>query len=489
MPPSAQGQPTASTKKARHAAALIAVLVFAEIVSAFESSMVFVAIPRFMEVFDASSAEVGWTLTAFLLVTAASAVLAGRLGDIFGRKKVLVFVLLISAAGSVVSIIGDSLNMVITGRALQGVAGGIMPLCFGIARSVLPRSKVPMAVALISGSALIAGALGSIVSGVIIDVADWHWIFVVAAVFAALAAAVVLGGVPRDTAPATETTVDWLGAILLPVGVAAALLAVTDGNDRGWTSAPVLGLLSVATVLLIAWYLWQRKASNPLFDVRLLARRDIGSAYVITILMALGVMGLTPVITPIVLQTPITAPIGLGMSATSAGYVFAAGAVVGFLFSPVSGKIAARYGAARAVLIGGILLLVGMVVFAFGRSSLAGVLISSIIVAIGTGFAYTALPNLVVERIEASRTGEATGFATLLRGTFNAVSAAVVGTLLASSTVPGTPFSTSGAYDLVFGLSILCCVLAIAVTVTLPARRPLRAGTPSLSSTPSTTVS
>src|SRR5687767_7261715 len=112
---------------------LIAVLVFAEVVSAFESSMVFVAVPRFMEVFDASAADVGWTLTAFLLVTAASAVLAGRLGDIYGRKKVLVIVLLVSAVGSAISLLGNSLDMVVAGRALQGVAGGIMPLCFGIA--------------------------------------------------------------------------------------------------------------------------------------------------------------------------------------------------------------------------------------------------------------------------------------------------------------------------------------------------------------------
>ncbi|WP_338889139.1 MFS transporter [Rhodococcus sovatensis] len=463
--------PATATVATRSAGILVAVLVLAEIVSAFESSMVFVAIPRFMEVFDASAADVGWTLTAFLLVTAASAVLAGRLGDIYGRKKVLVLVLALSAVGSVVSVLGDSLGMVIAGRALQGVAGGIMPLCFGIARASLPRERVPFAVAMIAGSALIAGAAGSVISGVLIDVADWHWIFVVAAVFATVAALVVGRIIPRDSAPAARPRVDWLGAILLPIGVGAALLAVTEGNKRGWLSSPIVILFVLSAVLLASWYGWQRKSASPLFDVRLLARRDLGSAYVITILLAVGVMGLTPVLTPIILQTPVAAPVGLGMSASAAGYVFAGSAVVGFLAAPFSGKVAARFGAARAVMIGTVLLVLGMSLFALGRGSVAGVIVSSVILAVGTGFAYTALPNLVVESVSAERTGEATGFATLLRGTFNAVSAAVVGALLASGIVSGTTYSTSGAYNLVFGLGIACCVAALVVTATLPARR------------------
>lgn len=413
----------------------------------------------------------GWTLTAFLLVTAASAVLAGRLGDIYGRKKVLVIVLLVSAVGSVVSLLGDSLDMVIAGRALQGVAGGIMPLCFGIARAQLPRERVPMAVAMIAGSALIAGAMGSVVSGVLIDVADWHWIFVVAAIFATMAAVVVARLVPADTALAVGDRVDWLGAVLLPLGVGAALLAVTDGDTRGWSSTPILILFAVSAALLVAWFVWQLKATSPLFDVRLLARRDLGSAYLITVLLAVGVMGLTPVITPIILQTPADAPVGLGLSATAAGYVLAAGAVVGFMAAPLSGRIAARFGAARAVLVGAIVLVLGMSMFALCRGSIYGVVVASVIVAIGTGFAYTALPNLVVECVDPRRTGEATGFATLLRGTFNAVSAAVVGALLASGIVTGTTFSTSGAYDMVFVLSVSCCVVAVVVALTLPARR------------------
>jgi MFS family permease len=453
-------------------ALLIAVLVIAEVVSAFESSMVFVAVPRFMEAFSASAADVGWVLTAFLLVTAASAVLTGRLGDMYGRRRVLVIVLLLSAVGSVISIVGDSLGFVIAGRALQGVAGGIMPLCFGLARALLPKERVPIAVGYIAGSALIAGALGAVISGVVVQYADWHWIFVVAGVFAVLAVAAVMAVVPRDTALVEGTRLDWLGAVLLPGGVALALLATTSGPTRGWGSTFVLGLFLAGGVVLVIWFVSQLRSSSPMFDVRLLARRDLGLAYLITVLMALGALGVTSILNPIILVTPETAPVGFGISTSVTGYIFGASAVLGFLAAPVSGWIASRHGAARAVLLGAVLLAAGIVGTSVFRSSLPGVLVSMLVVSVGTGFAYTALPNYVVECVPIERTGETTGFATLLRGTFNSVAAAGVGTILASDVVPGTSFTTDAAYNLLFLLAGGACVLAVVLSAALPHRRP-----------------
>ncbi|CAM5642837.1 MFS transporter [Streptomyces pilosus] len=456
---------------------LLAILVLAEVVSAFESSMVFVAVPRLMEEFDASAADVGWALTAFLLVTAASAVLTGRLGDIYGRKKVLTMVLALSALGSVLSILGDSLGYVIAGRALQGVAGGIMPLCFGLARALLPKDRVAVAVGLIAGSALIAGALGSIVSGFIVDHTHWQWIFVIAAAFAAIATVAVLVGVPGDGMLDEGARTDWLGAVLLPLAVGLALLAVTSGETKGWTSVFVLGLFGAGAVFLFLWVGWQLRAGSPLFDVRLLRRRDLGTAYLVTLLVALGALGVAPVVTPLMLQAPTTAPVGFGVSATTAGYIGGATALVGFAVAPLSGRLAARRGAARVVLAGVVLLAIGMILLGVWRGSAVGFGCATLLASVGTGFAYSALPNYVVDCVPPERTGEATGFATLLRGTFNAVAAAVVGTILASDVVPGTPFATHEAYDLLFVFAAVCCVLAVVCAATLPARgRPTDGG-------------
>lgn len=137
---------------------IVAVLIAVEIISAFETSMMYAALPTFTQVFSTDSSAVGWTVTSFLLVAAASAAVCGRLGDMYGRERVLIVVLICAAAGSIISMAFGSLWAIIIGRAIQGVAGAILPLCIGLAREHLPAKKVPMAIALISGSAVAAGA-------------------------------------------------------------------------------------------------------------------------------------------------------------------------------------------------------------------------------------------------------------------------------------------------------------------------------------------
>ncbi|MFY9677608.1 MFS transporter, partial [Glutamicibacter protophormiae] len=124
-------------------AKIVSVLLVAEFVGTFESAMIFIALPSMMHEFNVDAAAVGWAATAFLLVAAASAAVCGRLGDMYGRKKLLAIVLAISVVGSIISFTFGTLGGVILGRALQGVAGATLPLCLGLARQELPQQKVP----------------------------------------------------------------------------------------------------------------------------------------------------------------------------------------------------------------------------------------------------------------------------------------------------------------------------------------------------------
>ncbi|UAK35946.1 MFS transporter [Nocardia asteroides] len=189
----------------------------AECVSAFEAGMIFIALPRFGEIFGAP-ASTGWAVTAYMLVAATAALVGGRLGDLHGRKKVLIAIMLLPAAGSLVSVAGVSMAAIIAGRGIQGVAGAILPLCYGLAREALPPGKVSLAVGFISGAALLAGSGGSLIAGVLLDVTDWHMIFVFAAVPAVVASAVATAGLPPSSASGQLHRFDYLGAALLTPG-------------------------------------------------------------------------------------------------------------------------------------------------------------------------------------------------------------------------------------------------------------------------------
>ncbi len=192
---------------------VVAVLIAVEVISAFETSMMYAALPTFARVFEADASIVGWTVTAFLLVAAASAAVCGRLGDMYGRERVLIIVLICAALGSIISVAFGTLGGIIVGRAIQGVAGAILPLCIGLAREHLPAKKVPMAIALVSGSAVAAGAASLLVAGLLIDLGDWRYIFVVTAAYAVACIVLIEAVLPwRRRGAAERRQVDFVGA-------------------------------------------------------------------------------------------------------------------------------------------------------------------------------------------------------------------------------------------------------------------------------------
>lgn len=211
-------------------AAVVVVLILAEIVSAFELSMMYVTLPTLITEFQVDANTVAWVVTAYLLVSASAGVMGGRFGDLYGRRKVLVIVLAIAGVGSLISLLGGTLGMIILGRAIQGTAGAVMGLAFGLAREHLDEERVPVGVSMIGASALIAGAAGAFIAGFMIDAYSWHGIFAFAAILAAIAIVTILIVIPRDTTAPTTEKPDYIGALLLPIAVSAILLGAWVGN-------------------------------------------------------------------------------------------------------------------------------------------------------------------------------------------------------------------------------------------------------------------
>ncbi|WP_137724250.1 MFS transporter [Prescottella subtropica] len=439
---------------------IITVLMLVEVISAFETSMVYAALPTFIKEFDSDAATVGWAVTAFLLVAAASAAVCGRLGDMYGRERVLVVLLGAAALGSIVSAVGDSIGSIIVGRAIQGVAGAILPLCIGLAREHLPAVKVPVAVAVISGSAVAAGSASLLVAGVMIDHASWHMIFAVAAVYALLVLALVVFVLPWRRPVGTTQKVDYVGTIAFAPAIAAVLLGINKSGAWGWTDPRTLGLVVGGLLVLVLWVLWELRVTDPIVNVRMFTDRKVALTMLATIAIAVGPLGISTMIIPMILQSPTTAPFGLGISATNAGWLSFVGSMFGFVCTPLSGRISRAVGSRASMLLGTGLFTISSAMLIVFHDSVIGMVAMIITVSIGSAFTFTALPNLIVEAVPESNTSEATGTNSVLRTGGQGIGTSIATMLLASSAL------TMGGAPSVSGLNTVATMMVVLGLVT-----------------------
>src|SRR4051795_854200 len=200
---------------------------------------------------------VAWTLTGYLLSAAVCTPIFGRLGDMFGKRRLLVISLSVFAGGSVVAALAHSLEVLVAGRVLQGAGGGIFPLCFAIIRDEFPREKVSSSIGLISATFGIGGGAGLIIGGTLVDHASYHWIFWLGAAMAAAAAILTALMIP-ESPYRTPGRVDIRGAAVLAVGLVLPLLAVARANDWGWGSTRTLVMIGVGVAILAGWVVLQK---------------------------------------------------------------------------------------------------------------------------------------------------------------------------------------------------------------------------------------
>ncbi|WP_449372629.1 MFS transporter [Arthrobacter psychrolactophilus] len=446
-------------------AAVVIVLILAEIVSAFELSMMYVTLPTLIKDFHVDASTVAWVVTAYLLVSASAGVMGGRFGDMYGRRKVLIIVLIISGVGSLVSLVGGTLGLIILGRAIQGAAGAVMGLAFGLAREHMAKDRVPVGVSMIGASALIAGAGGAFIAGIMIDLYSWHGIFAFAAILAVVAAIAIGPVIPKDQVSATTEKPDYLGSLLLPVAVSAILLGLSSSSRTGFGSVEFIGLISLGVVVALIWVWWELRTESPIVNLRMFKNRQIALIMTATLLAAIGPIGGMAVPSQMVMQYPAVLPFGLGFTATTAGLFSCVTALVGYFFSPLGGKMAHRYGA-RTVFIAGLTLMTLIIpIILLGYGNVGMFVVAMSLNSVGISLTYGALPNMLIEAVPASHTSETAGTNTMVRNVGQSTATAMGAYILATHQDPTTTLvSQSGitsAFVFVLVFSLLSVVVAL----------------------------
>src|SRR5262245_13615576 len=277
------------TVHCRPAAPVLGALLLAAMAYALSQTMVAPALPKIVDGYHTSRSSASWVLTGYLLSASVCTPIAGKLGDLFGKGRVLMWVLLIFSAGSVVCAMGNTIGVVIAGRVIQGVAGGVFPLAFGIINDEMPAEHRAVSIGLVSAMFGIGGGIGLPLSGIVVDNLDLSWLFWIGLI--ALPAAFAVARLVPASPARTRTRVDWTGAFVLSAGLVALLLGITKANTWGWTSPKTLALLG-GGALVLAFFTWlQRRTRDPLVDIGVLSQRAVLATNVTAFLVGVAMFG------------------------------------------------------------------------------------------------------------------------------------------------------------------------------------------------------
>jgi len=436
-------------------------LALAGLVFAMLQSLIAPALPVIADELDVSTADISWLVTAYLLAAAVATPIAGRLGDMFGKRKVLLIVLCVLAAGALVAALAGNLTVLIAGRVLQGAGGAVLPLAFGIVRDELPRNRVGIAVGLLSALLGAGGGLGVVLAGPIVSALNWHWLFWFPLIMIALAAAGIVFGIPESPVRAPGR-IDVRGALLLSAGLVCLLLALTKGGTWGWAGGLTLGLLGGAAAALTTLVVVELRVHAPLVDMRMIATRGVWTTNIAGIAFGVVTFG-SFLLVPLLLQLPTTTGYGLGKSVSEAGLFLLPSTMAMVVFAPLSGALDRYFGAKLPLVLGTVLAASSFVLLAVAHDAPWQVLTAVTLMGIGLGLASSAMTNAILANVAPTQTSMATGLNTLARTIGGSIGTAVLAAVLSANTTQQIPTETG------FTISFWICagVLAFALLAEL----------------------
>ena len=458
----------------QHHNVTLAILTLAGIAFALQQTMVIPALPTLQRDLHTTTTWVTWVLTVFLLVASVSTPILGKLGDQYGKERLLVISLALFLVGSIGAAAAWNIWALIGWRAVQGAGAAVFPLSYGIIRDEFPREKVGVAIGLVSAVFGIGGGFGIVLSGVIVDNVSWRWLFIVGAVGIGAALVLVHRFIPESPIK-TPSRVDYIGATLMSGGLIAMLVALTEGETWGWTSGRTLGLAAAAVVLLVAWGMAELRVDEPMVDMRMLARREILFTNITAMISGFAMFG-TFVLVPNFVEMPHglstslqhAVHYGFGASATKAGLYLLPSSATLLFAGPLAGLIGKRVGFKWP-------LASGMLLVAASAGSLAAwhakpwqILAAMPVLGIGVGFAFAAMATLITEAVRPTETGVATGMNTVMRTVGGVIGGQVGAALLTAHTIPGTNLPSVDGFKIAFtiagGVALIGAGIAVFIT-------------------------
>ncbi|HEY8913075.1 MFS transporter [Lacisediminihabitans sp.] len=450
--------------------AITTTLALTGLIAAFMQTLVTPIIPQLPTLLDTTAADSTWVLTSTLLAAAISTPISGRLGDMYGKRRIVLVLLIIMAGGSIISALSNTLIPMIVGRVLQGVGLGVISLGISILRDVIHPRNLGGAVALVSATLGVGGAVGLPVAAVIAQNFDYHYLFWLALLLAVVAIVLVGTIVPTSTLR-TGGRFDFVGAVGFAVGLVGILLAVSKGNEWGWTSPVTLSLLIGGIVVLVLWGAVELRMTDPLIDLRVAARRPVLLTNLASISVGFAFF-ITTAALPVLLEAPTTTGVGLGQTLLVSSLCLMPLGLIMFFLSPVAARLSNARGPRTSLILGGAIITAAFALAVWLHGAIWHVILISTIVGVGVGFAYAAMPTLIMRAVPPNETAAANGLNSVMRTLGSTVAATLVGVILSSHLVVsgGIGIPTTQAFQLVFGMGAAVALAGVIIGAFIPTR-------------------
>jgi MFS family permease len=438
------------------------VLALAVVAYSLVQSMVFPVLPVIEARLHIDTASGTWIMTSYFLAAAVATPIVGRLGDAYGKDRLLATCLMALLVGSVLAAVAASLPVMLTARVVQGIGGGVVPVAFGIVRDEFPPDRVAGAVGFMSSLLGVVSGLTLVIAGPVMSAFGFSWLFWFTALFSALVLLLAHRAIPASPVRRAGR-VGWPGAILLCGWLVAVLVAVSEAPVWGWGSASVVGLLVGGLVLIAVWALVESRSGSPLIDLALMRRPAVWSLNLVALLYGFGLYTV-PSLFPGLLQAPRSTGYGLGRSVTVAGLIALPMSAAVFAAGVSISRIARRTGIRRLLAVGIWISVPPMISLAIWHSNVVAFVLPEIVIGAGVGLCFSALGALVVEAVPPDQTGVASGTNANIRTVGGAIGLAVAASVLGAHTSGNAVYPAGRGYTLSFvAVAVATGLAALAV--------------------------
>ncbi|WP_433887881.1 MFS transporter [Streptomyces sp. CA-111067] len=409
---------------------------------------------------------VTWVLTAYLLSASIFTPIMGRIGDMIGKERVFVATLIALSAGSLLAALATNVQVMIVARVIQGIGGGVLPLAFGIIRDEFPKEKLNGAVGAIASLSAVGAGLGIVLAGPIVNALDYHWLFWLPMILTVAAALAAHFFVPESPVR-TPGRISWLPAVLLSAWLVALLVALSQAPVWGWGSGRVIGLLVGSVVLAAGWVRVELRAATPLIDMKMMRLPAVWTNNLVALLIGIGMYAVFAFL-PEFVQTPKSTGYGLGSSITQSGLILLPASITMFFVGMGAGGMARRVGAKALVVVGCLVGVVSMAILAFAHDEKWELYVSTAVMGVGFGLAFSAMSSLIVSAVPPEQTGVASGMNANIRTIGGSIGAALMASIVtANPAADGLP--RESGYTNGFAMLAGALVVAAFAAVLMPA--------------------